>query len=283
MLELERILENKPVRPPMISTLALRWQSACPQGPLSLSGGGPCGADSPKHEDEAFIEEVDAAKDAAKQGFCLIQWRKESLDNDNKFLKVISSKTSLSSNTMTTTISKQEQQQHLQQQQQQQQYVQLQQQALLTSDSVAVPIAADLQFDTLNNNNQNNNTGSPDQALPSNDEPQKRRSLLNFKSLDFHLKSLYSGLRSHSGTGTPPSQPNSSIPAVDLTQRRMPYLRVESVDPEEPRGSVIHPGHSPSFLSPYSGAGAAGAASLQLPSSDGARQCNQAPVPGALN
>ncbi|EDX16337.1 Hk [Drosophila simulans] len=54
MLELERILENKP-------------------GPLSLSGGGPCGADSPKHEDEAFIEEVDAAKDAAKQGFCLIQ------------------------------------------------------------------------------------------------------------------------------------------------------------------------------------------------------------------
>ncbi|KAM8720415.1 hypothetical protein ACLKA7_006461 [Drosophila subpalustris] len=53
MLELERILENKP-------------------GPLSLSGGGPCGADSPKHEEEAFIEEADA-KEAAKQGFCVIQ------------------------------------------------------------------------------------------------------------------------------------------------------------------------------------------------------------------
>lgn len=26
MLDLERVLDNKPVRPPMISTLAMRWQ-----------------------------------------------------------------------------------------------------------------------------------------------------------------------------------------------------------------------------------------------------------------
>ncbi|KAH8287512.1 hypothetical protein KR054_009263, partial [Drosophila jambulina] len=166
-------------------------------------------------------------------------------------------------------------------QQQQQQQLQQQQQHLPSSSNsseVAASGPADLQFDTLNNNNNNNNShsnGSSEQATNGATDTQKRRSLLNFKSLDFHLKSLYSGLRSHTSTGASSSQPNSSAPAVDQVQRRMPYLRVESVDPEGPESERLRrtealSGHSPSFLSPYTGAGGGGAASLQLPSPDAA-------------
>lgn len=159
---------------------------------------------------------------------------------------------------MTTTISRQDQQ--LQQHQPLQ---------AITSSSEVVGggagvvggvLAESWQFDSLNNNNNS-------QATQDQDEPQKRRSLLNFKSLDFHLKSLYTGLR-----GSNTSQPaNSSAPAVDQPQRRMPYLRVESVDPEAEVAGEGHPipGHSPSFLSPYTGA-VGGAVSLQLPSADAA-------------
>lgn len=38
MAELERILDNKPVRPPMVSTLAMRWQTVCPPGVLGGTG-----------------------------------------------------------------------------------------------------------------------------------------------------------------------------------------------------------------------------------------------------
>ncbi|KAH8238632.1 hypothetical protein KR032_011921 [Drosophila birchii] len=181
------------------------------------------------------------------------------------------------------------QQQHqsyfsLQQQQPQQQ----QQQNLPSSSNSSEAAAsgsgsgpADLQFDTLNNNNHSN--GSSEQPKNGATDTQKRRSLLNFKSLDFHLKSFYSGLRSHSstGAGAGASQPNSSAPAVDQVQRRTPYLRVESVDPEgesalrrigggDGSDGIALSGHSPSFLSPYSGAGGGGAVSLQLPSADAA-------------
>ncbi|XP_020798002.1 homeotic protein female sterile-like, partial [Drosophila serrata] len=189
----------------------------------------------------------------------------------------------------------QQQQQYVQLQQQHQSYFSLQhqqqqpQQQHLPSSSNSSEVAAsgsglgpaDLQFDTLNNNNHSN--GSSEQPTNGATDTQKRRSLLNFKSLDFHLKSLYSGLRSHSsaGTGASSSQPNSSAPAVDQVQRRMPYLRVESVDPEGETGlrrtrdgdgsdGTALSGHSPSFLSPYSGTGAGGAVSLQLPSADAA-------------
>lgn len=82
MLELERILDNKPVRPPAISTLALRWQSACPPG---ASGSGViCGAESPKDEEISMCEEN---KETSKVAFCEIQWQKETLAITNKFLK----------------------------------------------------------------------------------------------------------------------------------------------------------------------------------------------------
>uniref|UniRef100_A0A182MWL5 NADP-dependent oxidoreductase domain-containing protein n=1 Tax=Anopheles culicifacies TaxID=139723 RepID=A0A182MWL5_9DIPT len=58
MLEIERILENKPVRPPPISTLALR------------ESGVPCGAESPKEEDISMGEEQ---KESQKISFCEIQ------------------------------------------------------------------------------------------------------------------------------------------------------------------------------------------------------------------
>ncbi|KAH8291637.1 hypothetical protein KR018_007859 [Drosophila ironensis] len=202
---------------------------------------------------------------------------------------------------MTTTISRQDH--HLQQQQQQQpQQHHHPQQLQAIGGSCDVALVDVLQIDNLNNNNSNghhssgsNNNGSPDQhhhqhqphphppqsqsqsQSQSQDEPQKRRSLLNFKSLDFHLKSLYTGLRSSGNSSNQPA--NSSAPAVDQSQshgqRRMPYLRVESVDPEAGEAPERRPGtgpmpsHSPTFLSPYSGP-AEGAGGLQLPSADAA-------------
>lgn len=65
MNELERILDNKPCRPPMVSTLALRWQTMCP------AGGSLAGDSSPK--DEELHEE---AKEQ-KLPFCTIQWQYE--------------------------------------------------------------------------------------------------------------------------------------------------------------------------------------------------------------
>lgn len=79
MLELERILDNKPVRPAPISTLALRWQSAGPggynQGSM-MSGMGMSGVviESPKEENNSLVG--DEQKDSSKANFCEIQWQK---------------------------------------------------------------------------------------------------------------------------------------------------------------------------------------------------------------
>jgi Aldo/keto reductase family len=81
MLEVERILDNKPVRPAPISTLALRWQSGGPgsqysQGPPSvISGMGLSGiAGSPKDENLSLAG--DDQKESSKMSFCEIQWQK---------------------------------------------------------------------------------------------------------------------------------------------------------------------------------------------------------------
>lgn len=81
MLEVERILDNKPVRPAPISTLALRWQSGGPgsqysQGPPSvISGMGLSGiAGSPKDENLSLAG--DDQKETSKMSFCEIQWQK---------------------------------------------------------------------------------------------------------------------------------------------------------------------------------------------------------------
>lgn len=94
MAEIERILENKPTRPPMVSTLALRWQSMCPPGSnryiilfgisnkyrklyfFSGGQGGTSNAESPK-DDEYSNTEMES-KDSQKMPFCEIQWQKVS-------------------------------------------------------------------------------------------------------------------------------------------------------------------------------------------------------------
>ncbi|KAI9582030.1 hypothetical protein GQX74_011525 [Glossina fuscipes] len=295
MLEVERILENKP-------------------GPPSLTGGvvvgggsglGTCGAESPKNEEEAaFCGEEADAKDASKQGFC------ESLDNDNKFTKAISSKTSLSSTTMTTTISKHD---LLWQQQQQQR---LSQQfinnsldnatittsiipitttkanrldsnvtitSIVTTATTTLTTNNTIPIDSLNNNNlddiglsiNNNNiintsntmiadaTGISSQNQP---KLQKKKSLLNFKSLDFHLKSLYTGLKNGTSNITQKSSQSQSstlnssntndshinvneqdgrTPQHQPFNRMPPYLKIDIVDNEEAENLLIDYPKSP--------------------------------------
>lgn len=71
MSEIERILDNKPSRPPMISTLALRWQSMCPHG----SGGGSLEeAGSPKSEGGNSQDQEQTKEVNNKMPFCEIQW-----------------------------------------------------------------------------------------------------------------------------------------------------------------------------------------------------------------
>jgi len=71
MSEIERILDNKPSRPPMISTLALRWQSICPHG----SGGGSLEeAGSPKSEGGNSQDQEQTKEVSNKLPFCEIQW-----------------------------------------------------------------------------------------------------------------------------------------------------------------------------------------------------------------
>lgn len=71
MNEIERILDNKPSRPPMISTLALRWQSICPHG----SGGGSLeDGGSPKSEGANSQDQEQTKELTGKLPFCEIQW-----------------------------------------------------------------------------------------------------------------------------------------------------------------------------------------------------------------
>ncbi|XP_034484096.1 ataxin-2 homolog [Drosophila innubila] len=176
---------------------------------------------------------------------------------------------------MTTTISKHEVQQQQQQQQHQQQ--QQQQHPMITTTATTATTAAtaantgplcgamQLQFDTLNNNDIAPVTASCDEPQSAVDTAQnalhhasqtkvlKRRSLLNFKSFDFHIKSLYSGLRvsgaatvGHKSASASASQSQSQsqsrsssldvggiLDAPVATQRRIPpHLRIEGVDAE---------------------------------------------------
>lgn len=180
-------------------------------------------------------------------------------------MKVISSKTSLSSNTMTTTISKHEVQQ---QQQHQQQHQQQLQQVIATTATRSEP-QPNAAIDTLNNNNDiDDGAGS---VAATGLKGQKRRSLLNFKSFDFHIKSLYSGLRTpgHALAETPP-QTNAAAAgsraslggttttagaaaaapgAAGAARPTPPHLRIEAVDtePEREEGSnlLLDYGQSP--------------------------------------
>lgn len=83
MLELERILDNKPVRPPMISTLMMRWQSAGPPNPElmpnsssgNFNSSGPVVAVAPNGNNAEEVSVGEADKEPTAEGkFCEIQW-----------------------------------------------------------------------------------------------------------------------------------------------------------------------------------------------------------------
>lgn len=151
---------------------------------------------------------------------------------------------------MTTTISKHE----VQQQKQQQHAIITTTAATTATDPLSG--AMQLQIDTLNNNDIATVTASCDEPHtvldtahnPSSSQTKvlKRRSLLNFKSFDFHIKSLYSGLltsgapsMAHKSESASQSQSRSSsldaggilADAKIVPQRRIPPdLRIEGVD-----------------------------------------------------
>lgn len=279
----------------MISTLALRWQSACPQGPPSLSGvGGVCGAtgvhqgimDTPKDEEfSSAIGGTDAdSKDASKASFCNIQWQKESLDTNNKFKK------------------QQHQQQFVVVQQSQQQPKKNSIFSINNNENVNDNFRLDsslIPIDSFNNDNSNNNIINNNLVRTCNnngnisishettaetseyrklknevnsDDPKKpikrNTSLLNFKSFDFHLKNIYSNLRSKHSSSSPrcsqtqTNQINNSnsnnynnnsplicinngvTPAITPTipePRRAPFLRIENADGETENLLLTYP------------------------------------------
>ncbi|XP_065365919.1 putative mediator of RNA polymerase II transcription subunit 26 [Calliphora vicina] len=147
-----------------------------------------------------------------------------------------------------------------------------------------------IQIDTLNNNFENdfnttltlrshatnNNNGDVGEAPPA--KIQKKRSLLNFKSFDFHIKSLYSGLRNGSSNQNKSHSQATNLMAADGSTREVvakvltaginangselninelhqhihqpynrmpPYLKIESVDNEESENLLIDYPQSP--------------------------------------
>ncbi|XP_036318912.1 putative mediator of RNA polymerase II transcription subunit 26 [Rhagoletis pomonella] len=156
-----------------------------------------------------------------------------------------------------------------------------------------------IQIDSLNNNTTSlsatttaittattptNNNGTvliASDATEAEPKVQKRRSLLNFKSFDFHIKSLYSGLRngnkhSHSqssslggggdgsgasrsggpgvcdgttdnanGSGLLADTPPGCRGGTAINNRMPPYLKIESVDAEEAENLLLDYPQSP--------------------------------------
>lgn len=216
-------------------------------------------------------------------------------------MKRISSKTSLSSTTVTTAISKQE----LQVKQQQ---PQLQRSSLMkysyssnsnsnlhllnnsvnniTHDNSRLDSSSTIQIDSFNNNYntftnndktiQNNINGNnqtqiitqttyndnyyiTDITTPQTQNvvnvsaaaieepvPQKtKKSLLNFKSFDFHLKSLYSGLRNGNKTTHTRAESSSALNSNSLNNRMPPYLKIDSADNEESENLLLNYPQSP--------------------------------------
>lgn len=159
---------------------------------------------------------------------------------------------------MTTTISKHEVQQHQQQQ--------LQQVTATTATVTRTEPQPNAAIDTLNNNNDIDDVAGSVAATGL--KCQKRRSLLNFKSFDFHIKSLYSGLRTPGNAlAETPQQTNAAAgsraslggstttaaaaaaAAPGAARPTPPHLRIEAVDaePEREEGSnlLLDYGQSP--------------------------------------
>lgn len=266
MLEIERILDNKPIRPPMISTLALRWQSACPPGGgLGSSIGGP-GGETPKDEDVSIGEEQ---KDSGKLSFCEIQWQQGILDN-NKFFNKSSNKRLDKSSTSSSKDNIK--------------YIRVS----TSSYDLKSPLSASQQqfpiYNTRLDSNSNNNytTNNLDtineqqqQQQPSarqldrnksidsikpqvptengktSDKIRRNSSLMNFKSLDISLKSIYASLKGgNKGDKEKTSKTDVTVAAAAANDsnntstasiRKAPFLKIDTVDQDESQTLLIYP------------------------------------------
>lgn len=276
MLELERILENKPVRPPAISTLALRWQSACPPGPPSSTG--ICGAESPKEEEISIGEE---SKEASKVGFCEIQWQTGTLDNNNKFLKSTTNTTtktrldissgSSSKDSMRFNIIKSSNSNN---------NLNSNTNNLLLNNTISSNASTtnnNARLDSLTGINRNARQLDCSKSIDSIEEHQRNAgpaaaaivgvaddgdqkkpikrntSLISFKSLDFNLKTIYSSMKgkhsgkdgsgSGGGSGAIKSKDSGSGTASSskTSIAKTPYVRVETVDKDETENLLTFP------------------------------------------
>ncbi|XP_032527522.1 voltage-gated potassium channel subunit beta-3 isoform X2 [Danaus plexippus] len=73
MVEIERLLSNKPQRPPMVSTLAMRNQQNSNTVRIDMTGASTSGAGTPKPEGEAAEAEASSPTKESGRGFCEIQ------------------------------------------------------------------------------------------------------------------------------------------------------------------------------------------------------------------
>lgn len=237
MLELERILENKPIRPPAISTLALRWQSAGPTG--QPGSGNLCGVESPKEEEISIGEE---SKEASKVGFCEIQWHSGTLDKNNKLipkqidmntdtnidpirinLKNSASSSNLNFNNVTSNLG-----------------------ALVGSKGGRNErqLECNKSIDSIENVGvahaecgSGGGGGDEEKSKPI----KRNTSLISFKSLDFNLKTIYSSMKSKHGRDSATGSKSGTASSSKTSISKPPYLRVETVDIDETETLLTYP------------------------------------------
>lgn len=250
MLEIERILDNKPIRPPPISTLALRWQSACPPG--SISAGNPGAAESPK-EDELSIGEEQ--KDSSKLGFCEIQWQHGILDN-NKFFSSSNNKQIL----LTSSSSKHRLANEKTSSKDNIRYIKVSTSsndlhAICGGGAVSPPntnrLDSNSNLDTIIENcGSNGRHIDRIKSIDSATETKIRRnsSLMNFKSLDISLKSIYStikGGKSEKKIAEPAvvsATANDSVNTSTASVRKVPpFLKIEPVTDSDSQQLLTYP------------------------------------------
>lgn len=268
MLELDRILDNKPVRPPPISTLALRWQSAGPAG-------GACGTETPKEENISLCE--DSKNETSKVAFCEIQWQKETLAIDNKLSKTSVSKSpdaaqsaggNINSNTSnsiaaptnnSSTISCSSSNVNIKKHSNattkcDSPFAQhLDSSKSISKNSLRLDITSKTS-DALSANQTPNEdrielaspkcdvTSPPTNVGQSSKKSSVKRnfSIISFKSLDFNFKSICSSMKgkhgketNSSGSGKSTTVPTASSSKTSITTTtRAPFLTVEAVDPD---------------------------------------------------
>lgn len=164
-------------------------------------------------------------------------------------MKPINNKNSFSSTTITTTVSKHDLQQrsHLKSSTSNNNL-----NNTFNSDNSRLD-SSTIQIDSINNNNTSpaetvvnkdarNLDSSDDSQIQKKKSIKRNTSLINFKSLDFHIKSIYSGLRNKSQPETPRSTTTNSSSS---STRKPPYLKVEAVDKDESENLLLTYPQSP--------------------------------------